>query len=93
VPLSEGDWPKAEALAVISRSRISTTQRKKPFNQLCAAFDMEEFKNLCFLLDVDIDEVPGDRKSARVRELILLFEGRGDLDVLEEAVRENAAGR
>ncbi|MEY9406494.1 hypothetical protein ABH989_000960 [Bradyrhizobium ottawaense] len=49
---------------------------------------MEEFKNLCFLLGVDIDEIPGDRKSARVRELILLFERRDTLHVLEEAVDE-----
>jgi len=91
VPLSEGNWPKAEAPVVIPKAQISTTQRKKLFDQLCAAFDMEEFKNLCFLLGVDIDELPGDRKSARVRELILLFERRHTLDVLEEAVHENVA--
>jgi len=91
VPLSEGNWPKAELPVQMPGSRISTTQRKKLFEHLCRAFDMEEFKNLCFLLGVDIDEVPGDRKSARVRELILRFERYGNLDVLEEAVFEDSA--
>jgi nucleoside phosphorylase len=89
VPLSEGKWPKRAALAVTPGLMMSRSRRKRLFDQLCAAFDMEEFKNLCFLLGVDIDEVPGDRKSARARELILLFERRDNLDVLEEAVFEN----
>jgi nucleoside phosphorylase len=91
VPLSGGDWPKIAVLSVKPSSRISTTQRKRLYDQLCAAFDMEEFKNLCFLLGVDIDELPGDRKSARVRELILLFERRDNLNLLEEAIFENVA--
>lgn len=91
VPLSEGRWPQSVAPVTMPKARIiSTTLRKKLFDQLCAAFDMEEFKNLCFLLGVDIDDIPGDRKSARVRELILLFERRDTLNVLEEAVHENA---
>lgn len=90
VPLSEGTWPRT-ASPVIARERSSTTIRKQLFDQLCNAFDMEEFKNLCFLLGIDIDDLPGDRKSARVRELILLLERRQNLDVLEEAVHENWA--
>ncbi|GEC57456.1 hypothetical protein ABIF38_001155 [Bradyrhizobium japonicum] len=88
VSLSEGAWPKSVASVAATKSRISIAQRKKLFDELCTAFDMEEFKNLCFLLGVDIDEIPGDRKSARVRELILLFERRDTLHVLEEAVDE-----
>ena len=99
VPLSEGEWPRVVAPAVprvvapakMPNSRTSVAERKRLFDQLCSAFDMEEFKNLCFLLGVDVDELSGDRKSARVRELILLFERRSSLEVLEEAVFENAA--
>ena len=58
------------------------------FENLCAAVDMEEFKNFCFLLGVEIDELPGDRKSSRVRELILLFERRNRVAVLDAAVDE-----
>ncbi len=89
VPVSEGDWPKSQPPLPLLRGQLSTTLRKKLFEQLCDAFDLEEFKNLCFLLGVDVDELPGDRKSARVRELILLFERRHQLGVLEEAVEQN----
>ncbi len=90
VPLSEGKWPKAIAPMPLPVARTPSSQRMILFDKLCAAFDMEEFKNLCFLLGVDVDELPGDRKSARVRELILLFERRQNLEVLEEAVFESA---
>jgi len=51
-----------------------------------SAVDMEEFKSFCFLIGVDFDELPGDRKAARIRELILLFERRGEVHVLESAM-------
>jgi nucleoside phosphorylase len=89
VPLSEGDWPKSSGRTASDNVGMSMAKRKRLFDQLCTAFDMEEFKNLCFLLGVDIDEVPGDRKSARIRELILLFKRRDDLEMLEEAVFEH----
>jgi nucleoside phosphorylase len=88
-PLSEGSWPQSQAPLAGPRGQSSTALRKQLFEKLCDAFDVEEFKNLCFLLGVDIDELPGDRKSARVRELILLFERRHQLEVLEEAVQQN----
>ena len=65
-----------------------TEHRHRIFENLCAAVDMEEFKNFCFLLGVEIDELPGDRKSSRVRELILLFERRNRVAVLDAAVDE-----
>jgi hypothetical protein len=64
----------------------SVERRKTLFDHLCGALDHEEFKNFCFLIGVAIDELPGDRKSSQVRELILLFERRGQLAVLESAV-------
>lgn len=76
---------------MVPKAQCSTTLRKQLFEELCATFDMEEFRNLCFLLGVDLDELPGDRKSARVRELILLFERRRQLKVLVNAVQENVA--
>jgi nucleoside phosphorylase len=91
VPLSEGSWPKSQPQVAAPRGQFTIARRKKLFEQLCDAFDVEEFKNLCFLLGVDVDELPGDRKSARVRELILLFERRRQVEVLEEAVEQNVS--
>jgi hypothetical protein len=87
VALSEGTWPIApESNSVPTPTSLAL--RKRLFDQLCAALDMEEFKNLCFFVGIDIDELPGDRKSARVRELILVFERRRQLSVLQDAIEE-----
>ena len=45
---------------------------------------MEDFKTLCFLLGVDVGEISGTKKSAKVRELILHFERRSELEKLKQ---------
>lgn len=85
---SEGTWPRRESPGLHAEPFAPPVHRKMLFDRLCHALDMEELKNLCFLTGVDIDELPGDRKSARVRELILLFERRGRVDLLEAAVAD-----
>ena len=86
VATSEGEWPSTASVVATVPSENSVERRKRLFDHLCRALDHEEFKNFCFLLGVDIDELPGDRKSSQVRELILLFERRGQLAVIELAV-------
>lgn len=83
---SEGDWPTRTASVATPRSADSVALRKRLFDRLCRALDHEEFKNFCFLMGVDMDELPGDRKSSRVRELILLFERNDQMEVLESVV-------
>lgn len=83
---SEGGWPSTASLVAAVPFEDSVERRKRLFDHLCSALDHEEFKNFCFLIGVDIDELPGDRKSSQVRELILLFERRRQLAVLESAV-------
>ncbi|MSM38684.1 MAG: hypothetical protein GJT30_03550 [Geobacter sp.] len=82
---SEGSWPE---IAVSIPLIDSVETRRRLFETLKHAVDQEEFKNFCFLIGVDFDDLPGDRKSARVRELILLFERRGEIHVLESAIAE-----
>lgn len=78
---SEGRWPTPATVP----KRDSLERRKKLFDDLCSAMDMEDFKSFCFVLGVDVDELPGEKKSSRVRELILLFERREQIDALEAA--------
>jgi len=61
-----------------------TTDRVELYNQIRTRIDNEDFKTLCFMLGVDVDDIPGDRKGARVRELILYFERRGALEKLAQ---------
>lgn len=83
---SSGDWPRPVTRTPQVTPEDTVAERKQLFKQLCRRLDMEELKNLCFLLGVDIDELPGDRKSSRARELILRFERRGKLDKIASAL-------
>jgi nucleoside phosphorylase len=79
--------PRSQALQQ-EQSRVVLPQapridRAVLFRGITDALDMEEFKTFCFLLEIDVDEIPGDRKSSKVRELIRLFERRQKLDLLE----------
>ncbi len=49
-------------------------------------FDLEELRNLCFVLNVDYDSLRGEGKSAKARELILYFARRGKIDLLIDAI-------
>lgn len=85
---SEGNWPTADK-PFDTKPQVDPVEiRRRLFETLKNAVDMEEFKNFCFLIGVDVDELPGDRKSAQIRELILLFERRGKMHVLESAMTE-----
>jgi nucleoside phosphorylase len=84
--------PRPEAVQVHEQRAVSLQlprlERSMLFTLITRALDMEEFRTLCFLLEVDVDEIPGDRKSSKVRELILWFERRGKLDVVEKTFAE-----
>lgn len=88
VAFSEGRWPNPEEPTRLTKSSDSLNIRRHLFESICKAVDMEEFKNFCFLIGVDFDELSGDRKSAYARELILLFERRNKIDSLLDAVTE-----
>jgi len=42
-------------------------------------FILDEFKTLCFDLSVDYDNVPGETKTAKIRELLLVLGRHGRL--------------
>lgn len=88
VAFSEGSWPVSSRSTIQNRETKPAATRQLLFDRLCTAYDVEEFKNLCFLLGVDFDELPGDRKSARVRELILMFERKDQIDILRLACED-----
>lgn len=88
IATSEGRWPNAAIPISVIEGKVSLDVRRQLFDSICKAVDLEEFKNFCFLIGVDFDELPGDRKSAHVRELIQLFERRGEINVLFDSVTE-----
>ena len=46
----------------------------------------EDLRNLCFLLNLDYDTLPGDGRSAKAREIVAHFDRREDLDTLADAL-------
>lgn len=61
--------------------------REELLKEIAKRLDSDEFKTLCFIVGVDVDDLPSDTKTGRVRELIKLFERRGKLDELAEIWR------
>lgn len=55
----------------------SPIDRAKLHKVLQGAFDLDEMKDLCFQLGIDYDDVPGTRKTSKIRELILQVERSG----------------
>jgi hypothetical protein len=51
-----------------------------------AYFDKEDLKNLCFDLGVDYENLPGEKKATKARELVAYMDVRGRLVELREAV-------
>jgi len=49
---------------------------------LASRFDEGELRTLCFYLEVDYDDLPGEGKSNKARELVAYFERRGQVSEL-----------
>jgi len=60
----------------------STIDRVELFSEIKKRVDNEDFRTFCFILGIDFDELPGGRKSSRIRELIIYFERRDELEKL-----------
>ncbi len=50
-------------------------------------FDLEELRTLCFDIGVDFDELKGEGKGGKARELVAYWLHQGDLSLLAEAIR------
>ncbi|MCB8944345.1 MAG: hypothetical protein H6658_11400 [Ardenticatenaceae bacterium] len=63
--------------------RIENTQALNILREtLIALFNEGELRDLCFQLGEDYENMPGQNKSDRVRELILLLNRKGQLEKL-----------
>ena len=43
------------------------------------SFNLNDIRQICFDLDVNFDDLPGETLTAKCRELYLFMEKRGDL--------------
>lgn len=82
---SEGEW---EPRTVKEEGVDPKWVRQEFFPKMCKTMNMEELSNFCFVLEVDIDDLTGTTKSAKVRELLLRAERRGRLEEIVKAYEE-----
>ncbi len=55
----------------------SRDQLVQLYQDLSARFSLEEVRSICFALGVDYDDLPGEGKAAKARELVAYLERRG----------------
>jgi len=89
VSISEGEWPTPRKAVTVIHTDIDVTKRNEIFNKLKNSFDLEDFNNFCFLIGVDVDELPGQKKSSKIKELILYFERKNKIGLLETSIKEH----
>jgi hypothetical protein len=49
---------------------------------------MEEFQDFCYVLQIDVDDLKGTAKRAKIRELLLRAERRGRLHEIVKAYEQ-----
>ncbi|MGD9100094.1 MAG: hypothetical protein PVF45_06405, partial [Anaerolineae bacterium] len=55
-------------------------------------FDLEELRTLCYDLGVEYDDLRGEGRGARARELVRWMGRRGELEQLVDALRQGRPG-
>ncbi|MBE2223445.1 MAG: leucine-rich repeat domain-containing protein [Anaerolineae bacterium] len=75
--------------ALLAGIETPTLRRERQLQEsLLAAYNLEGLMQLCFELAVEYDDLPGQTKSAKTRELVLFMGRNGRLDELEAQLRE-----
>lgn len=57
-----------------------------------SAYSMKDLEDLCFKLSIDFDNLPGDTKSSKIRELILYCQRRGETLALIKQLHDGRPG-
>lgn len=62
--------------------------KKQLLDLATQAYNMDEIRDLCFRLDIDFDDIPGETKKAKLREIITYLKRNGRLADLETDLRQ-----
>ena len=93
---SEGDFQpryapvrgRIDVKALLAGIETPALRRERRIQEsLLAEFNLDELKQLCFDLDVEYDNLPGETKSAKTRELVQLMGRHTRLEALEACLR------
>jgi len=81
-----GEAALRQAIRNFRPDHRQTSQRMALWAALRDRTSAEDLRNLCFLLNLDYDTLPGDGRSAKAREIVAHFDRREDLDTLADAL-------
>lgn len=75
--------------SAVEDNNLDSSHHRKLYEILVLYFDQEELKSLCFNLGVDYDDLRGEGKENKARELVTYMKRRSRIQELEnEIVRE-----
>ena len=83
-----GEQALREAIRGFRPGSSETQQRMALWHALRDRTNAEDLRNLCFLLGLDYDILPGDSRTGKAREIVAYFDRREDLDALATALRQ-----
>ena len=55
---------------------------------MCKSLNMEEFRDFCYVIQIEVDNLEGTTKRAKIRELLLRAERRDRLPEIVEAYEQ-----
>ena len=79
--MNEADLP--------DRAKLGSTERMQLRDLIVDTFDDEELRNLCFELRVDYDNLRGEGKASKARELVAHMDRRGEMARLLDAIKDS----
>ena len=87
-PPGPGEVALRAAIRSFRPDHDETSQRMALWAALRDRTSAEDLRNLCFLLNLDYDTLPGDGRSAKAREIVAHYERREELDTLAAALQQ-----
>lgn len=93
--IRRGQWPALSAALAAHCPAVAWAELPTPLptlhalhTDLCRRLSLDGLRTLCFQLGIDFDDLPGDSKAGRARELVLWLERAGRIGELSwEATR------
>ncbi len=72
-----------DVVALLAGIETPALRRERQLQEILLTFNLEEIAQLCFDLNVEYEDLPGQTKTAKSRELVQLMGRNGRLDELE----------
>ncbi len=81
-------WIQNHGVVDIKANPVKPVNVVKLRQKLSDSFNLEELRNLCFDLQLNYDDLPGEKRGDKIRELVIAMQARsGGLETLKTAIQ------